>query len=278
MGEIYATTYHLYTIHKHFLAQSLPAVAENEGMGLRIDLLNWEEVNEVLPKYSKFTVLDVKTGKRFQVQRRAGSGHADVQPLTPKDTEIMKEIYDGKWSWKRRAIIVIYGDQWIAASMNGMPHGAGTLDNNFRGHFCIHFNGSKTHRKNMVDESHKLMILKAAGELHTYLAKAEPVTVISSFIAGMKQHDADITSLISFQAIEWEDIFRSVENIKIRRIHDRMIENKSILEVPIDIEWIDDRSEKTIYKGNVYLIRLAPTDVWKIDSVRFLKDSGMIQK
>ena len=76
--------------------------------GLQIDMLPWEKVYKILPKYSKFTVLDVETGKRFHVQRRAGSRHADVQPLTPKDTTIMKEIYGGKWSWKRRAIIVIH--------------------------------------------------------------------------------------------------------------------------------------------------------------------------
>ncbi len=40
----------------------------------------------------------------------------------------MKEIYGGKWSWKRRAIIVIHQDQWIAASMHGMPHGAGVME------------------------------------------------------------------------------------------------------------------------------------------------------
>src|SRR3954471_10645169 len=91
-------------------------LAKNEGVGLQIDMLPWEKVYKILPKYSKFTVLDVETGKMFHVQRRAGSRHADVQPLTPKDTTIMKDIYGGKWSWKRRAIIVIHDNQWIAAS------------------------------------------------------------------------------------------------------------------------------------------------------------------
>ena len=102
-------------------------LAKNESVGIQIDMLPWEKVYGILPKYSKFTVLDVETGKMFKVQRRAGSRHADVQPLTSKDTKIMKEIYGGKWSWKRRAIIVIHQDQWIAASMHGMPHGAGCI-------------------------------------------------------------------------------------------------------------------------------------------------------
>src|SRR3954471_12861771 len=107
------------------------ALAKDAGVGIQIDMLPWEKVYGILPKYSKFTVLDVETGKMFKVQRRAGSRHADVQPLTSKDTKIMKEIYGGKWSWKRRAIIVIHKDQWIAGSMHGMPHGAGVLANNF---------------------------------------------------------------------------------------------------------------------------------------------------
>ncbi|MCM3080108.1 hypothetical protein [Brevibacillus invocatus] len=35
-------------------------------------------------------VIDLETGQRFQVQRRAGSRHADVQPLTRNDTMILK--------------------------------------------------------------------------------------------------------------------------------------------------------------------------------------------
>ena len=51
----------------------------------------------------------------------------------------MKEIY-GEWSWERRAIIVVVGGRRIAASMAGMPHGAGLIkDNDFPGHFCVHF-------------------------------------------------------------------------------------------------------------------------------------------
>lgn len=111
----------------------------DDEIGLPIQMLPWKEAKEHLPKFKKFTVLDVDTGKRFDVQRRAGSEHADVQPLTKEDTKTMKEIYNGKWSWKRRAIIVISDGEWIAASMHGMPHGAGALSNNFPGHFCIHF-------------------------------------------------------------------------------------------------------------------------------------------
>ena len=63
------------------------------------DTLSWKDTNLLLPKYSYFELIDVETGKTFQVQRRAGNKHADVQPVTEEDTKVMKEIYGGHWSW-----------------------------------------------------------------------------------------------------------------------------------------------------------------------------------
>ncbi|MBS4178373.1 hypothetical protein [Lederbergia citrea] len=260
---------------------SSSVLAREEGVGIRIDMIPWEKVNEILPKYSKFTVMDLETGKRFEVQRRAGSRHADVQPITSKDTKIMKEIYGGKWSWKRRAIIVIHQDQWIAASMHGMPHGAGALDNNFRGHFCIHFHGSKTHRKNAMDLSHKLMILKSAGKLQEYVNSAGPNELISAYIAGIKQQDSKIISATSLQQIDSTKRLQTVANIGLKSMHVISAEdvaNEINLEVPIEIEWINKHSKRKIFNGNIYLARFSPADGWKVDSKRFLKDSGIFKE
>src|SRR5919205_948836 len=90
------------------LFQTEKEVQAVSQISFQVEMLPWEEVNTLLPKYTKFTVMDVVTGEQFRVQRRAGSHHADVQPLTAKDTKIMKHIYGGKWSWKRRAIIIIH--------------------------------------------------------------------------------------------------------------------------------------------------------------------------
>jgi hypothetical protein len=102
-------------------------------------LQTWEEIDQIIPRYTTFTVLDLDSGFRFRAQRRAGNNHADVQPLTKSDTAIMKKIYGGKWSWKRRAILLLHDGHALAASMHGMPHGGGALANGFPGHFCIHF-------------------------------------------------------------------------------------------------------------------------------------------
>jgi hypothetical protein len=248
------------------------------ALSYKIEMLNWKEVNSILPKYSKFTVMDVETGKKFKVQRRAGSHHADVQPLTAKDTKVMKQIYGGKWSWKRRAIIVIHNEQWIAGSMHGMPHGGGALKNNFPGHFCIHFYGSTTHRTNSMDLSHKLMVLKASGKLKQYLGKANPYEVVEAYVAGLKQQDARIASQVSLQKITWKPVLANVENIRISRMEllpSEDLVGEISLDVPIDIDWYIKNRGRQTFRGDIHLIRFSPIDAWKVDSKDFLKENDL---
>lgn len=108
------------------------------------------------------TVTDVDSGLSWQVKRSGGTNHADVQPLTAADTAKMKQAYGGKWSWTRHAIWVTIDGQRYAASMNGMPHGSGSIkDNNFDGHHCIHFLNSRTHTGNRLDAAHQAAVQKA---------------------------------------------------------------------------------------------------------------------
>lgn len=256
-------------IHSVAIAEKVPSGSK------KIEMIPWKEVNELLPKYSKFIVRDLLSGKEFQVQRRAGSRHADVQPLSAEDTKIMKEIYQGKWSWKRRAIIVIHDNKKIAASMHGMPHGAGALQNNFPGHFCIHFYGSTTHRRNFMDLSHKLMILKAANRLEKYLQNADPYEVVSAFIAGIKEDDETIIDMTALQNIEWGITLSSVENVAISSmpmLPEEDLEGLLRLSIPIEMDWqIKDRGTKRS-KGEIRLVRFSPYGSWKVDAKQFSED------
>jgi len=255
-------------------------VQASSNINFQIEMLNWKEVNDLLPRYSKFIVLDVETGQRFKVQRRAGSNHADVQPLTGKDTKIMKKIYGGKWSWKRRAIIVIHKNQWIAASMHGMPHGAGALKNNFPGHFCIHFYGSTTHRTNSMDLSHMLMILKAAGKLDEYLAAGNPYEVVNAYIAGFKQQDRRITSSISLQKVDWTPVLKKVEKVSLSRMEylpPEDLAGELSLDVPAVVDWSIKDSGRQVFRGNIRLVRFSPSEPWKIESSKFLKENNLIR-
>ncbi|RSD26244.1 hypothetical protein [Mesobacillus subterraneus] len=241
-----------------------------------IKMTQWEKVNEILPRYSKFTVVDLETGLRFRVQRRAGSNHADVQPITSRDTAIMKRIYDGKWSWKRRAIIVLSEDRKIAASMHGMPHGGGALKNNFPGHFCIHFYGSTTHRTNFMDLSHKLMILKSAGKLEKYIEQTDPYDLVNAYIAGIKQQDPKIVSLISLQEMDWDTIFPKIENIRISRMEVLPAEDvgdQLTLTVPVELNWQLKGTGGRSFTGLIKLVRFMPHEQWKVDSVQFFEEN-----
>lgn len=156
-------------------------------------LLSWDKARNIVTRKSIVTVTDLETGLSFRVQRRAGSSHADVQPIAKEDSATMKQIYNGKWSWRRRAILVHTGKGRIAASMNGMPHGGdGIPDNGFSGHFCIHFLGSTSHRSEVPDTPHQLMVYKAAGQLGAFFESASPLVLAESFIEAMNQHDTDI--------------------------------------------------------------------------------------
>lgn len=161
-------------------------------------MIPWKEVKYILPRKADFTVTDMETGLTFRVQRRAGNNHADVQPLTKEDTKIMKRMYHNRWSWKRKAVLVHSGNEWLAASMNGMPHGRGGIrDNGFPGHFCIHFFGSTTHRSKNLDLPHQLMVHKAAGKVRTFLDSASPHVLAESFVEAMYHQDTEIFQLLS---------------------------------------------------------------------------------
>lgn len=155
-------------------------------------LTPWHEVRSLLLGNNRFQITDLETGLRFNVQKRAGNKHADVQPLTKADTKIMKHMYNGKWSWDRRAILVRTDNRTLAASMNGMPHGKGSIPNGFPGHFCVHFFGSTTHRTNNTDPGHHLMIYKAAGKLDDYLEQVSPEQLVDIYLTALNQHDGHL--------------------------------------------------------------------------------------
>ncbi|MBQ9325024.1 MAG: peptidoglycan-binding protein [Clostridia bacterium] len=130
---------------------------------IETERLNWFKNGEDrIPKGATFTVKDCKTGKTFQCKRWSGANHLDAEPLTKSDAAVIRSIYGGSWSWKRRPILVKYNGRVYAASMNGMPHGTTTIKNNgFDGHFCIHFYGSKTHGTKKVDDTHQNCVATA---------------------------------------------------------------------------------------------------------------------
>lgn len=234
-------------------------------------LLPWQNVTQHIPKYSKFEIIDLDTGLRFNVQRRAGSHHADVQPLAKNDTEIMKKIYNGKWSWKRRAILINHNNETIAASMHGMPHGQGALVNEFPGHFCVHFHLSKTHTRNSVDFSHKIMTYKAAGKMKEFHNKITPYDLIDSFIFSIHQNDLPIlkmTATINQYAVV-EKIFEKLNDVHtMKRISsfstNNDIEQNLFLLIPVEVQ-IEREYQFEKKMMQFFLYRPSLVDSWKIE-------------
>lgn len=143
-------------------AKATASVQSTDG---KIITKDWFEsdIQSIFPRGASATVIDTRTGMSFNVHRKGGTNHADVEPLTADDTAIMKQIR-GSWSWDRRPLVIIIDGQMIAASWNGMPHGQEDIgDNNFAGHFCIHFTNSRTHSSNKVDKLHQNAIQEALG-------------------------------------------------------------------------------------------------------------------
>lgn len=141
-----------------------------------VEKLNWfSVVNSLFEKFTDARVVDVETKKEYKVRRVGGYNHADVEALTTKDTATFKSLYNGTWSWTRRAVWVQVGKIWIAASINGMPHSYSYIsDNNEDGHTCIHFYMSRTHGSDNLDPAHQNAVNTAyerQNELVDYLLK-----------------------------------------------------------------------------------------------------------
>nr|WP_272509075.1 LysM peptidoglycan-binding domain-containing protein [Clostridium ganghwense] len=123
----------------------------------------WKEAQYVFTIDAVAKVTDFHTGKTFMVKRTIGANHADCEPLTASDTAIAKEIWAG-FSWNSRPVLIEVNGHKIAASMSFMPHSIQYItDNNFDGHFDIHFLNSTRHKDGEIDYNHQDKIKISAG-------------------------------------------------------------------------------------------------------------------
>lgn len=205
------------------------------GYGLPVP---WEIAKYKFPLYAAATLIDAETGKKLQVQRRGGLYHADIQTLTKGDTQVLRELYPEGWSWKRRAVVVEIGLEKMAASIHGMPHGAGKISgNDFNGHFCLHFLNSRVHASGAIDVAHQMMVWKAAGQPERPFLEAEPQQVIKLVFTALNQGDAGLASLgISIQT---EEDYYLVEQSLLRKlplVNVNKIAEKEPQEYLLDVE------------------------------------------
>ncbi|MCR8635565.1 hypothetical protein [Paenibacillus radicis (ex Xue et al. 2023)] len=237
-------------------------------------ILPWDKAKGIIPKKKKFKVIDVESGLSFNVQRRAGTHHADVQPLTKEDTAVMKQIYNGKWSWRRKAIIVQTEDKFLAASMHGMPHGGdGIPDNDFSGHFCIHFLGSTTHGSGNVDPEHQLMVYKAGGKLDEYFMQASPYEIVNAYFNAFNFRDSQILKMSFSNAKhhQLELLYKNKDQITgiSKRVKTMARDTSGLLSLEIPVEVGITRGGRGEERATLQfqMKRTSFFEQWKIDSI-----------
>lgn len=152
------------------------------------EILDWfKEAQYLFPigKTGKF--IDMETGKSFMAKRTMGSNHSDTETLTAQDTQTMKDIFGGTWSWVRRPFILEVDGRRFAISVAGMPHagvdGAPFLKdvanrsdnwgtgpnydsitgNGMDGHFDVYFLNCLRHVDNKMDPQHQLNVMISGG-------------------------------------------------------------------------------------------------------------------
>ena len=107
----------------------------------QIQLLHWYNVvKPSLSSGSKLLIYDPDTGLSWTLRVYSRGHHADCEPLTLKDTLIMRKSFK-KTSWTVQVVYVQLPDgRWTMATMHNRPHLSGSIsDNGFDGHMCVHF-------------------------------------------------------------------------------------------------------------------------------------------
>lgn len=163
----------------------------------KIYSVDWFTYRKNIVSGSQATVTDIATGRSFKVKHQNGANgnHADVEPLTRSDTNVLCSLYKvttsselkDKNRYERRAVVVTNskGEQFIG-SIYAIPHGDDTIsDNGFAGQFCIHFKGSTIHEGSggsvKPSENHQAIIENAEKELEKIKdANGNQAIVVSS--------------------------------------------------------------------------------------------------
>ncbi|MHB8129820.1 MAG: peptidoglycan-binding domain-containing protein [Mobilitalea sp.] len=219
------------------MKSTLPKVSDASGA------LDWfSKVKGIWKRGMDAIVTDVDTEKSFRVKRTYGTNHADVEPLTKEDTNIIKDIWGG-FNWKRRAVIVQIGGYTLAGSMTGMPHagvdsisanryvswrsdgyGRGyNLDavkkNGASGVMDIHFKNSRTHTTNTMQKSQQDMVKKAAEYIKIWNLQQDMVKVDNTEkvkLAMDTEKEADkITENVNLPKDTLEQTNMETENIEV---------------------------------------------------------------
>ncbi len=131
-------------------SEYIGSVEQYESLNIKnVELIPWSQAKGIFQTGVPAEVVDVRTGAVYYVKSFSNGLHADVEPVTVEDTNILKRTFGNVWSWDVRPVWVTINGVTMAGSINGMPHGGGVNGSNgMNGQICIHFQGSTTHNGN----------------------------------------------------------------------------------------------------------------------------------
>jgi len=189
IAKINGFTVNTYLRINQILKIPVHTISKKQTTGMEAgEVLDWfSEAQYILPITKTAKVTDIQSQLSFNIQRTMGSSHSDTETLTAEDTQIMKQIFGGSWSWIRRPCILEVDGRRFAVSIAGMPHagvdgqpflqnvsnrsdnyGYGqNLDrisgNQMDGHFDLYFLNGLRHKDNLIDPDHQKMVMIAGG-------------------------------------------------------------------------------------------------------------------
>lgn len=108
----------------------------------QIKLLKWfDEVKPSLKNGQVLLIYDPSTDLAWSLKLLSLGRHADAEPLTKEDTDIMYAAFGYQNTWNQKAVWVkLPSGTWTMATTHDMPHMSGNIKNNgFDGHLCVHF-------------------------------------------------------------------------------------------------------------------------------------------
>ncbi|MDD6040158.1 MAG: peptidoglycan-binding protein [Clostridia bacterium] len=119
-----------------------PAPSVSTISASQVRYANWyTEVRAKARLYPNATIYDFTTGISWQVNMFSLGAHADAEPITKEDTANMLRAFGGVNTWTPKAVWVVLSDGTVyMASTHDYEHDVQhNLNNNFKGHVCIHF-------------------------------------------------------------------------------------------------------------------------------------------
>ncbi len=128
---------------------STPPPELEEGAGViegpdksQVQLLHWfDTVKPSVKEGQTCLVFDPVSKRSWTLQFYLLDRHADLEPLTLRDTQIMNAAFGNKTAWTPKPVYVKLPDgRWTLATTNNTPQSSGSITGNgFDGYLCVHF-------------------------------------------------------------------------------------------------------------------------------------------